>query len=689
MFSAPELDIPSPWHEGELQMQRRAGALEKMDELGRKWIRNHLTEQQQSFYPLLPFAVLGAVDKQGDVWATLRAGPPGFLSIPDETHLHVAAARDANDPAEAGMEDGDAIALLGIQLATRRRNRMNGRIQRSGPEGFTLAIRQAYGNCPQYIQCRDFTFVAPEPAAPAIAPVVTTEFDDVTSAIVRNADTFFVASYTENANGQRGVDVSHRGGNPGFARLDADGGLTIPDFSGNLFFNSFGNFTVNPKAGLTFIGFETGDLLQMTGDVELIFEGSELAAFEGAERLWRFHPRRIVRRRQALPLRWSFMEDGWSPNTLASGTWEDAAKRMAAVDPKAWRAFRIAEIVEESSVVRSLTLEPVDNTPAPTHQAGQFLPIRVTLPDEAEPVQRNYTLSVAPSDARVRISVKREGLVSRHLHRLREGDVIEARAPAGNFLIDAAEPRPVVLLAAGIGVTPMLAMLRHLVQEGTRTGRIRPVWFFQAARNAAERAFDSEISELVAAAKGAVRRIRVLNDATGAPSESYEHIGIIDMDLFRASLPFDDYDFYLCGPPPFMQALYDGLRGLNIADARIHAEAFGPAALRRRPDATQEIQAAPEPARVPVPVTFSAAASEAVWTPGSGSLLELAEAKGLHPDFSCRAGNCGACATRIIEGQVTYATPPSAPISADQCLICCAIPAARDDDAPNRLVLDL
>ena len=162
-------------------------------------------------------------------------------------------------------------------------------------------------------------------------------------------------------------------------------------------------------------------------------------------------------------------------------------------------------MVDESSVVRSFILEPADGSPAPEHQAGQFLPVRTTLPGDAEPLQRNYTLSVAPSDARYRISVKRDGRFSSHLHSLSVGDVIEARAPAGNFLIDPAERRPVVLLAGGIGVTPMLAMLRHLVHEGQRTGRIRPVWFFQAARNVAERAFETELAELVPAGKGAVR----------------------------------------------------------------------------------------------------------------------------------------------------------------------------------------
>jgi hypothetical protein len=341
----------------------------------------------------------------------------------------------------------------------------------------------------------------------------------------------------------------------------------------------------------------------------------------------------------------------------------------------------VAKIVEESSLIRSLTLEPADGTQITPHLAGQHLPIRIRFPDSEKPAQRSYTLSVAPSDECYRISVKREGLVSTHLHGLREGDLIEARTPAGSFTIDAAERRPAVLLAAGVGITPMLAMLRHLVHEGTRaggTGHIRPIWFFQAARSVQERAFDTELAELVASARGTVRLIRFLDAPETTRPETYDRTGRIDIAALTEILPFNDYDFYLCGPPPFMQGLYDGLRGLNIADARIHAEAFGPASLHRRPDRGTETMPAAVPSAQPVPVTFAKSGREAEWTPASGSLLELAEANGMQPEFSCRNGSCGSCRTRILEGEVAYANQPTAPIGSDEALICCALPAAGE-----------
>ncbi|HVJ53711.1 MAG TPA: pyridoxamine 5'-phosphate oxidase family protein [Aliidongia sp.] len=680
----------SLWHEGEIKLQRSVGVAERMGEIGSRVIRDHLVDQHRQFYPLLPFVVLGAVDPEGEVWATMRAGHEGFLSSPDPKRLHIELPRDPADPADRGMGDGDALALLGIDLRTRRRNRVNGTIRRAAASGFDLAVEQSFGNCPQYIQRREFGFVR-DPAEPAAAPPQTLDgLDQRAWAMIAGADTFFVASYVDRPEGRQ-VDISHRGGRAGFVRIGADGVLAIPDFAGNLFFNTLGNFLVNPKAGLLFVDFATGDMLQLAGTPEVILESPEIAAFQGAERLWRFTPRHIVYRPAALPLRWAFKPEGWSPNALMTGNWDEAAGRLKAAElAQSWRQFRIANIARESNSIRSFHLEPLDGAGLIRHEAGQHLPIRVTPAGAAAPVLRTYTLSTAPSDNLYRISVKRDGVVSRHLHGLKVGDVIEARAPAGQFTIDAAEHRPAVLIAAGIGITPMLSMLRHIVYEGLRTRQIRPTWLFYAAHSKAERAFDREIAALVDTAPGVVELVRVLSDPTGAVEKlDYDESGRIDVDLLRARLPFDDYDFYLCGPPLFMQAVYDGLRGLNIADARIHAEAFGPASMQRTPDPGAVPKPTRAPAQEPVPVVFAKTAKEARWTPESGTLLELAEARGLSPAFSCRAGSCGSCRTRVLEGAVSYKTEPTAEVGADEALICCAVPASPEDGGGARLQLDL
>ncbi|WP_245196837.1 pyridoxamine 5'-phosphate oxidase family protein [Labrys sp. LIt4] len=314
----------SPWHEGELALQRRAGAAERMDVVGRRVLRDHLIEQHRDFYPLLPFIVVGAADHAGEMWATILAGRPGFLHSPEPRTLHVAAGADPADPLASGLEDGAAIGLLGIELHTRRRNRLNGTVRRTGPDAFDVEVGESFGNCPRYIRLRDFGF-ARDPAAASTLPV--RRFDRIegpAAALIAGAETLFIASSVTRADGRRQVDVSHRGGRPGFVAVQDDGSLLMPDFAGNLFFNTLGNILADPRCGFTFVDFETGDLLQLSGDGEVILEGPEIAAFEGAEQLLRFRPKQILLRPGALPLRWHSPADGASPHSLATGNWEEA-----------------------------------------------------------------------------------------------------------------------------------------------------------------------------------------------------------------------------------------------------------------------------------------------------------------------------------------------------------------------------
>ncbi|WP_374653327.1 pyridoxamine 5'-phosphate oxidase family protein [Dongia sp.] len=321
-MSLTETTIPSPWHDGEVALQRSAGVADRMADVGRRVIRDHMPDQHRDFFAQLPFVVLGSVDDRGDAWATLRANEPGFMGSPDPRRLDVSLARDPGDPAEAGLNDGDAVGLLGIELHTRRRNRMNGTVQRRTEGDFTLAVHQSYGNCPRYIQLRQFEFTR---AADRFQPVETVQYPDRLSVrakeMIGSADTFFVASYVDLPDGTRQVDVSHRGGKPGFVHVSEADVLTVPDFAGNLFFNTLGNFSVNPRAGLVFVDFSTGDLLQIAGVPEVVLQGPEIAAFQGAERFWRLTPTRIVYRPAALPLRWTDDREGASPNSLMTGGW--------------------------------------------------------------------------------------------------------------------------------------------------------------------------------------------------------------------------------------------------------------------------------------------------------------------------------------------------------------------------------
>ncbi|MFJ2486236.1 pyridoxamine 5'-phosphate oxidase family protein [Pseudomonas sp. NPDC087639] len=673
----------SPWHAGEQQLQAHVGVAERMEAFGRKVIRTWMPDQHREFYQQLPFMVYGAVDVDGRPWASVLEGASGFAHSPDPEHLHFASLPAADDPAQ--LRNGEPIGLLGIELHTRRRNRLNGHVDHLGTDGFEVSVDQAFGNCPQYIQLRQFQRVPL--SDPQTRPAQHSDaLDDAAITLIEGADTFFVASYVD-ADGQRAVDVSHRGGQAGFVRVEGNR-LTIPDFAGNLHFNTLGNLLLNPKAGLLFIDFSTGDLLQLSGRTEIILEGPQIKAFQGAERLWTFEVQKLVRRPAALALRWRF--DGMSPTSLLTGNWAEADARLQAQAlGNQWRPLRVAKIEMESRHIRSIYLEPDDGAGLPVFLAGQHLPLRFTLDGEVH--IRTYSLSSAPSDGFYRISVKRDGRVSNHLHeQIQVGDVLEARAPQGHFTVAPLERRPLVLLAAGVGITPILSMLREVIYQGLRTRRIRPTWLLQSSRSLADQPFRKELDRLLESAGDAVRVLRLLSqpEADAHEGEDFDLHGRIDEAVLRNLLEVEDYDqidFVLCGPGAFTQGLYDSLRELDVRDAQIHAETFGPSTLKRRADADAIVLEQPPAATQSVPVVFERSAKEARWQPDGGSLLELAESRGLRPEFSCRGGSCGTCKTRLVSGAVNYPQVPAEIPEAGHVLICCAVPAQSEQP----LVLDL
>ena len=540
-MTAAQPEDTSPFHEGEQALQNQNGIREEAESMGRRMIRSFMPDQHRDFFAQLPFLVVGAVDDEGWPWASLLTGRPGFMQSPDPVTLEIASLGAKSDPVRAAIKPGAPLGLLGIEMHSRRRNRLNGRVSSSNDDGFTLAVDQSFGNCPQYIRHRSVAFT--REAGRGGERIAFTAFDDKAKVLIAAADVFFVSSFVqaENNPAVEGVDVSHRGGRPGFVKLEGET-LTIPDFPGNKAFNTLGNFFINPKAGLVFPDFETGDLLLLTGKVELLDEDHEdVASFKGAERGWRFILDHGFWLQDALPFR-SKLGD-ISPNSLLTDSWPDAdARKAVEAKRQVWRAFRIARIEEESSIISSFSLQPADGDVLLPFEAGQFLTIRVKLPDAEKPAIRTYTVSSAPADPYYRISVKREdqGLVSRHLHdHLKVGDFIEAKAPAGDFFIDAAEKRPAVLIAGGVGVTPMISMARHVVVEGLRIRHLRPLTIFHAAKTTAERAFYQAFRELEQGTNSAIRYFSMIDEpkANEKSGVDFNGSGYITADILKQTLP--------------------------------------------------------------------------------------------------------------------------------------------------------
>jgi predicted pyridoxine 5'-phosphate oxidase superfamily flavin-nucleotide-binding protein len=304
-----------PFHLGELEAQARAGGGSRGGA-----IRSAMPEQHRTFFEALPFVVVATIDHAGrgvssdrgaagelraagdhgapghrgaagdrgaggdrdDGWpvAAIWAGAPGFVRAPDAQTLRIAVAPDPSDPAARAFVPGAPFGLLGIELATKRRNRANGVIARQDQDGIVVAIEQSFGNCPQYIHPRELHRAEPGSGS-------TERFDGMDRAAataIARADTFFVATAARTDEPTGGVDVSHRGGPPGFVRIDGNT-LTIPDYKGNRYFNTLGNLVSQPRAALLFVDFASGRMLQLQGTAEVLWHDHSLPH---AERSWRF-----------------------------------------------------------------------------------------------------------------------------------------------------------------------------------------------------------------------------------------------------------------------------------------------------------------------------------------------------------------------------------------------------------------
>ncbi|WP_457356305.1 pyridoxamine 5'-phosphate oxidase family protein [Roseateles sp. P5_D6] len=303
--------MDQPFHAGEVAVQSRVGVAERMAEVGRRVVRDHMPEQHQRFYEQLPLMLAGSVDPTGRPWATVLVGPPGFVQAPDAWHLTFAATPIPGDPAAAGMTPGARLGLLGIELHTRRRNRVNGKLLTVEPSGLRLQVEQTVGNCPQYIQGREVEWLRDAADTRPRTIERVSQLDGDAAWLIAAADTLFVATHA----GAAGTDVSHRGGPAGFVTQEDARTLLVPDYSGNRMFMTLGNLQLDGRAGLLFIDFERGDLLSLTGRAEIVWDGPERAALDDkAERAWRFHLDEGWWLRDALPLRWRFRD--WAPQNV-------------------------------------------------------------------------------------------------------------------------------------------------------------------------------------------------------------------------------------------------------------------------------------------------------------------------------------------------------------------------------------
>lgn len=543
------IDPSSPFHSGERAAQARMGERD-IEFWARKIIRDHLPDQHRAFYTALPFLIVAARDAAGRPWATVLDGQEGFVRSPSDGTLAIDARPAAGDALDGAIGVGDDLGLLGIELATRRRNRVNGRVA-SADGALSFAVDQSFGNCPQYIRERQWRRVPTEgPSRSARAAALTPAQRDW----IGRADTFFIASGFRGSDDSPsyGMDASHRGGDRGFVDVIDDRRIRFPDYAGNKHYNTIGNLMLDPRAGYLFLDFSTGAYLQLTGVASIDWDSDALADFPGARRLVTLDIEDVVEVQNALGLRWE----------------EDA---------DSVRSLQLVQKIPESADVTSFVFEARDGGALPAFEAGQYLPIELAAPGQAQPVKRAYSLSSAPGDARYRISVKREpqGLASRFLHdHLEPGAIVASRQPAGDFVAPHGGA-PLVLVSAGVGVTPMISILRDLAQSGEG----RPVLFVHGARDGAHHALGSEARALAKRAQSMTVHVAYSRPRPDdRPGVDYHSVGRVDGALLARLIQDPAAHYLICGPVAFMAAVQADLERAGTPSAQIHTESFGPAA---------------------------------------------------------------------------------------------------------------
>ena len=350
---------------------------------------------------------------------------------------------------------------------------------------------------------------------------------------------------------------------------------------------------------------------------------------------------------------------------------------------KGFRRFHIIYKVKETRNIVSVYLAPVDGRPLPPFLPGQYLTFKLNIPGQAKPVIRCYSLSDSPNHSDYyRITVKRQspppdvpdappGVSSSFFHdNLVEKDVIEVKAPSGHYHLDMSKDSPVVLIAGGVGITPLLSML-NTVTEKNVSGKLsnRKVWFFLGCRNRLDHVMKDHLERIAKAHKNISLHVCYSNPmVSDILGRDYHHRGRVTVELLTKVLPPSDFDFYFCGPPQMMEDFHNGLGKAGVPEDKLHFEAFNSVAVNKIAGTeTTEVESS-------LQVTFAKSDKTLQWNPSAGSLLAFAEENGIILDSGCRTGKCGSCVTPIQRGFVTYLVAPGKDPGARSCLACISVP---------------
>jgi len=630
--------INNPYHEGELNVQRRANEV-AIAQINAAAIDKTILAGALRFIEQQPMVIVGSVDQQGRVWSSILTGKPGFTRALNDQTLEINLTQPTtaeDDPLWRNLLHNQSVGLLVIELGSRRRIRINGRVRKNTNKYLIIEVERAYPNCPKYIQRRDWKRLDTGEPNDSVTCEYGKKLGQIQRALIEKADTFFVTS----AHPEHGIDASHRGGQPGFVQIINNQQLRIPDFAGNSMFNTLGNFTSYPYAGLIFIDFETGQILQLTGQPEILWQLDDPQnETGGTHRYWQLDI--TCWRQSTLPHRfvWEFLD--------ASPYIPEHRKTQT----KNSISLTVKRIQQETDRVKSFCLRASDNRELPAFQAGAHIQVHLKLLDGSI-TKRHYSLLNSPADRKTyEIAVLKEpdgrgGSLYMH-EQIHQGDVLQVSIPKNEFTMTTKSEHN-ILIAGGIGITPIVSMLHKLTADN------KSCELHYSASTFSDLALRQRVEQLAGD--------RAHFYATKEPDGRR-----MDIDKIMAT-PRPGVQVYVCGPRGLINAVRNSADLLGWPSAQIHFESF---------------HSQPLPGDRPIRVKL-VRSNKVLTVPAERTILDTLLEAGISVPHTCKRGECTMCTTQVVSG---------VPDHRDLCLtanekkssMCLCVSRARTDD----LALDL
>ncbi|NQZ52631.1 MAG: pyridoxamine 5'-phosphate oxidase family protein [Piscirickettsiaceae bacterium] len=596
-----------PYHEGELAVQQLANESE-MARMNGAVVSNTIIGGALRFIEQQSMAVIGSVSEDGSIWSSVLFGPPGFVRALDDHTLEIDLLQSPSaqdDPLWTNLNTNPNVGILLIELSSRRRIRINGQARKVSANRYIIDVERSYPNCPKYIQRRQLkTFVANEYFPNSQPSTKGKIINEKQKSLIAKSDTLFVAS----AHPEHGVDSSHRGGHPGFVQLIDNHTLRIPDFSGNSMFNTLGNFVSYPYAGLVFIDFERGGVLQLSGQVEILWDLDDPNdETGGTQRYWQFKISAWQECTIPTDLDWEFMDS--SPFI---------PKQLRTLPNDGKLLLKIGHIQSETDQIKSFRLFSANNEPLPEFEPGSHIQVKVKLPDGSD-VDRHYSLLSDPNNrAFYEIAVLAEPHGrggSLYFHKsVQEGDMIESKPPKNEFPMVNNSCHN-ILIAGGIGITPILSMLHKLASNQ------QSFEMHYSARTKAKLAFRNRIESLA-------------GDRVNFYAADKSNGQRLDLDRLL-STPKPNVHVYVCGPRRLISAVRDIATSRGWPSTQIHFESFGAPTLV-----------------TDLPLQVHLAKSKMIVTvPADRSILDTLLDAGVSVPHECKRGECSMCATKVLAGE--------------------------------------